>query len=155
MKTEWQPDGGVLFDVDEVPIRLTGRIDRIDRHQSGRYAILDYKTGNSKPLWSGIYNPATGQIVRHVAMASQQTVEQAIQAAQDAFPAWRDNIIVEAIDTRATSNKDDDVIALRAIEDPLGAMDVSSFNVPVSTFSSKRASLRRSPALAAPARRRS
>ncbi len=36
-----------------------------------------------------ISNPATGQVTRHVAMASAQTVERAIAAAQAAFPAWR------------------------------------------------------------------
>lgn len=37
-----------------------------------------------------IYNPATGELTRHVAMASQATVEDAISAAEAAFPAWRD-----------------------------------------------------------------
>ncbi len=37
-----------------------------------------------------VTNPATGQVSRHVAMASQKTVEDAIAAAQAAFPAWRD-----------------------------------------------------------------
>ncbi len=37
-----------------------------------------------------VTNPATGQVSRHVAMASKQTVEQAIAAAQAAYPAWRD-----------------------------------------------------------------
>jgi len=37
-----------------------------------------------------ITNPATGQVVRHVAMASKATVEDAIAAAEAAFPAWRD-----------------------------------------------------------------
>ena len=37
-----------------------------------------------------VTNPATGKVTRHVAMASQQTVEQAIAAAEAAFPAWRD-----------------------------------------------------------------
>jgi len=36
-----------------------------------------------------ISNPATGKVTRHVAMASQQTVEKAIAAAEAAFPAWR------------------------------------------------------------------
>jgi len=36
-----------------------------------------------------ITNPATGQVSRHVAMASKNTVEQAISAAAAAFPAWR------------------------------------------------------------------
>ncbi len=37
-----------------------------------------------------ITNPATGQVTRHVAMASKQTVEKAIAAAAAAYPAWRD-----------------------------------------------------------------
>ncbi|MCH8060684.1 MAG: aldehyde dehydrogenase family protein, partial [Proteobacteria bacterium] len=36
-----------------------------------------------------VTNPATGQVTKHVAMASAKTVERAIAAAQDAFPAWR------------------------------------------------------------------
>lgn len=37
-----------------------------------------------------IYNPATGASTRQVALASRATVEQAIAAAEAAFPAWRD-----------------------------------------------------------------
>ncbi len=37
-----------------------------------------------------VANPATGQVSRHVAMASKRTVEQALAAAQAAYPAWRD-----------------------------------------------------------------
>jgi malonate-semialdehyde dehydrogenase (acetylating)/methylmalonate-semialdehyde dehydrogenase len=37
-----------------------------------------------------VFNPATGQPVREVALASKQTVETAIAAAAAAFPAWRD-----------------------------------------------------------------
>jgi len=37
-----------------------------------------------------VTNPATGQVTRHVAMASKQTVESAIAAAAAAYPAWRD-----------------------------------------------------------------
>jgi len=36
-----------------------------------------------------IYNPATGKVTSQVAMASKSTVEEAIAAAQKAFPAWR------------------------------------------------------------------
>ena len=36
-----------------------------------------------------VTNPATGEITRHVAMASKATVEDAISAAEAAFPAWR------------------------------------------------------------------
>jgi hypothetical protein len=41
------PEGGVPFDVDGEPIQITGRIDRIDFHApTGRWALLDYKTGD-------------------------------------------------------------------------------------------------------------
>lgn len=37
-----------------------------------------------------VCNPATGKVVRQVAMASHDTVNQAIAAAAEAYPAWRD-----------------------------------------------------------------
>jgi hypothetical protein len=48
-ETEWSPlEGHVPFDVDGAPIRLTGRIDRIDHHpETERWAIWDYKTGEN------------------------------------------------------------------------------------------------------------
>jgi malonate-semialdehyde dehydrogenase (acetylating)/methylmalonate-semialdehyde dehydrogenase len=42
--------------------------------------------GRSQP----VFNPATGAVVREVALASKATVEQAIAAAAQAFPQWRD-----------------------------------------------------------------
>jgi malonate-semialdehyde dehydrogenase (acetylating)/methylmalonate-semialdehyde dehydrogenase len=42
---------------------------------------------DNRPL--PVTNPATGEVTRHVAMATQSTVEDAITAAQAAFPAWR------------------------------------------------------------------
>jgi len=36
-----------------------------------------------------VYNPATGAVIRRVEMADRATVEQAIAAAEAAFPAWR------------------------------------------------------------------
>ena len=36
-----------------------------------------------------VTNPATGEVTRQVAMASSTTVEQAIEAAERAYPAWR------------------------------------------------------------------
>jgi hypothetical protein len=42
------PDGGVSFLVDQQPLQLRGRIDRIDYHPERQaYAILDYKTGEA------------------------------------------------------------------------------------------------------------
>ncbi|MBM7769344.1 CoA-acylating methylmalonate-semialdehyde dehydrogenase [Glutamicibacter nicotianae] len=37
-----------------------------------------------------VYNPATGEVSRHVALASRATTEHAIAAAAAAFPGWRD-----------------------------------------------------------------
>jgi len=36
-----------------------------------------------------VYNPSTGEVSKQVALASKTTVEQAISAAQEAYPAWR------------------------------------------------------------------
>ena len=36
-----------------------------------------------------VFNPATGMVTKQVALASKNTVEEAIAAAQAAFPAWR------------------------------------------------------------------
>jgi malonate-semialdehyde dehydrogenase (acetylating)/methylmalonate-semialdehyde dehydrogenase len=37
-----------------------------------------------------VFNPATGHAVRQVALAGKSTVEEAIAAAEAAYPAWRD-----------------------------------------------------------------
>ncbi len=37
-----------------------------------------------------VFDPATGQVARQVAMADAAVLEQALEAAQAAFPAWRD-----------------------------------------------------------------
>lgn len=37
----------------------------------------------------GVYNPSTGEVSKQVALASKATVEEAIAAAEAAFPAWR------------------------------------------------------------------
>ena len=37
-----------------------------------------------------VFNPATGEVSKKVDLASKTTVEEAIAAAQAAFPAWRD-----------------------------------------------------------------
>ncbi|MEQ2024817.1 CoA-acylating methylmalonate-semialdehyde dehydrogenase [Xenorhabdus szentirmaii] len=44
--------------------------------------------GNGKT--SAVFNPSTGNVIRHVEMASKTTVQQAIIAAKAAFPLWRD-----------------------------------------------------------------
>jgi malonate-semialdehyde dehydrogenase (acetylating) / methylmalonate-semialdehyde dehydrogenase len=49
---------------------------------SGRQVVA---TGRSQD----VYNPATGQVIRQVALAGKATVEEAISAAAAAFPEWR------------------------------------------------------------------
>lgn len=39
---------------------------------------------------AAVFNPATGEVQRYVALASTLTVREAIEAADAAFPAWRD-----------------------------------------------------------------
>ena len=36
-----------------------------------------------------VYNPSTGEVSKQVEIASKTTVDNAIKAAQEAFPAWR------------------------------------------------------------------
>jgi hypothetical protein len=44
---EARPEGGVPFEVDEEPVSLRGKIDRIDYNPgTGEWAIFDYKTGD-------------------------------------------------------------------------------------------------------------
>ncbi len=46
---EWKPSRPVTLDVGDETIELTGRIDRIDVNEAeGRWAILDYKSGEGK-----------------------------------------------------------------------------------------------------------
>lgn len=45
---EWKPEGGrAKLDGLDFDFHIRGKIDRIDRHDDGRVAILDYKTGDS------------------------------------------------------------------------------------------------------------
>ncbi|NOT29525.1 MAG: hypothetical protein HOP15_03645, partial [Planctomycetes bacterium] len=45
---EWKPPAPVVLEVDGVPLEIRAKIDRIDRHPDGRWAILDYKTGENQ-----------------------------------------------------------------------------------------------------------
>ncbi|MCP2040653.1 malonate-semialdehyde dehydrogenase (acetylating)/methylmalonate-semialdehyde dehydrogenase [Neisseria sp. HSC-16F19] len=42
-----------------------------------------------------VYNPSTGAVSKQVALASKATVEEAIAAAQAAFPAWRNEPVIK------------------------------------------------------------
>jgi malonate-semialdehyde dehydrogenase (acetylating)/methylmalonate-semialdehyde dehydrogenase len=57
--------------------------NRVVHFINGRH-VAD--NGRSQP----VFNPATGQVARQVALADRATVESAIAAAEAAFPAWRD-----------------------------------------------------------------
>ncbi|MGQ0817039.1 CoA-acylating methylmalonate-semialdehyde dehydrogenase [Acinetobacter baumannii] len=49
------------------------------------------KTARKQP----VYNPATGEISKEVEIADTQTVNEAVQAAEQAFPAWRDTPVIK------------------------------------------------------------
>jgi malonate-semialdehyde dehydrogenase (acetylating)/methylmalonate-semialdehyde dehydrogenase len=44
---------------------------------------------DSEGRTADVFNPSTGQVVRQVALATPETIQTAIDAAQQAFPAWR------------------------------------------------------------------
>ncbi|WP_417607280.1 CoA-acylating methylmalonate-semialdehyde dehydrogenase [Oceanimonas baumannii] len=46
-------------------------------------------TVNDNTRTQNVFNPSTGEVSKQVAMASKTTVEDAISAAEAAFPAWR------------------------------------------------------------------
>lgn len=51
--------------------------------------LINGQSVDEQQRYQDVYNPATGQVTAKVAMASLQTVKQAIAAAKQAFPAWR------------------------------------------------------------------
>ena len=51
--------------------------------------IINGEAVDNQDRYQDVYNPATGEVSGQVALASTQTVEQAIAAAKAAFPAWR------------------------------------------------------------------
>ncbi len=63
-------------------------------NKAGANEILGHLINNSAVVDDNrpqaVFNPATGTVVRQVAMATKETVEAAIGAAAAAFPAWRD-----------------------------------------------------------------
>jgi len=80
LAVEWKPTGGGCFtlDVDGAPCRVRGKIDRIDKHPDGRWAVLDYKTGEKvKPpdkvhrrskRWVDLQLPLYRELVRELAL---------------------------------------------------------------------------------------
>jgi len=51
--------------------------------------LINGEMHNDSKRTQDVYNPSTGKVEKKVALASKQTVEQAISAAQEAFPQWR------------------------------------------------------------------
>ncbi|HPY41414.1 MAG TPA: aldehyde dehydrogenase family protein, partial [Thiolinea sp.] len=52
--------------------------------------LINGSVVESSERTQAVYNPSTGEVSKQVALASKATVEDAIAAAQAAFPAWRD-----------------------------------------------------------------
>src|ERR1700679_3032735 len=46
---------------------------------------------------SPVYNPSTGEVIAEAPMANAKIVDDAVQAAAAAFPAWRDTPAVERV----------------------------------------------------------
>ncbi|MCO4757182.1 MAG: CoA-acylating methylmalonate-semialdehyde dehydrogenase [Oceanospirillaceae bacterium] len=52
--------------------------------------LIDGAMRDDAARMQDVYNPSTGAVSKQVALASVETVEEAITAAERAFPAWRD-----------------------------------------------------------------
>ena len=62
VESEWEPTGAVTLDIPGgAPARLTGRIDRIDRHEAHGFAILDYKTADRGKNPTGDHRKKSGE----------------------------------------------------------------------------------------------
>ncbi|ETI61368.1 CoA-acylating methylmalonate-semialdehyde dehydrogenase [Marinomonas profundimaris] len=51
--------------------------------------LIDGKHSQQAARTQDVFNPATGEVAKQVAIASKETVEEAISAAQAAYPEWR------------------------------------------------------------------
>jgi malonate-semialdehyde dehydrogenase (acetylating)/methylmalonate-semialdehyde dehydrogenase len=65
--------------------------ERINEKSAGKVVehLINGKVVAGDGRQQDIYNPATGEVSGQVALASKSVVEQAIAAAEAAFPAWR------------------------------------------------------------------
>ncbi|MFC6635247.1 CoA-acylating methylmalonate-semialdehyde dehydrogenase [Microbulbifer taiwanensis] len=52
--------------------------------------LINGKTVANDPRQQDVINPSTNEVIGRVSLASQATVEEAIAAAEAAYPAWRD-----------------------------------------------------------------
>jgi malonate-semialdehyde dehydrogenase (acetylating)/methylmalonate-semialdehyde dehydrogenase len=57
--------------------------------------INGQQVANSSPRTGNVFNPAKGEITKHVALAETKDAKAAIQAAVDAYPAWRDTSLTK------------------------------------------------------------
>ncbi len=55
-----------------------------------KHLINGQQLTGSKDRYQDVFNPATGEVTKQVTLATKATVEEAISAAEAAFPAWRD-----------------------------------------------------------------
>jgi malonate-semialdehyde dehydrogenase (acetylating) / methylmalonate-semialdehyde dehydrogenase len=53
------------------------------------------QVANSSPRTGNVFNPAKGEITKQVTLAETQDAKTAIQAAADAYPAWRDTSLTK------------------------------------------------------------
>lgn len=53
------------------------------------HLINGHNVSGDQDRYQDVYNPATGEVSKQVALAGRPTVEKAISAAEAAFPAWR------------------------------------------------------------------
>lgn len=72
---------------------LTQCTDAVDQQLVGHFIQGQFNTNHAES--QPIYNPATGQAIRTLALADTDTVEQAIQSAVAAFPAWSDTPVAK------------------------------------------------------------
>jgi malonate-semialdehyde dehydrogenase (acetylating)/methylmalonate-semialdehyde dehydrogenase len=72
-----------MTEVLQAPTEERAEIARIGHWIGGR--TVDGGSGRSGPVW----NPATGRQTGEVAFASVEEIDRAVQAAKEAFPAWR------------------------------------------------------------------
>ena len=57
--------------------------------------MIDGKLVESKTdEWINNYNPATNELISRVPCATQQEMQDAIQAAENAFPAWKEKSVL-------------------------------------------------------------
>lgn len=69
----------------DVPVTLVGRVDRIDRHEDGRWRVLDYKTSeqavtasskrDSKGVWNDLQLPLYDHLMRRTVAGPDAVIE--------------------------------------------------------------------------------